>query len=107
MPGIAVIIAGESAPAQGSTLAEVLTIDDLQPVQHRIKTVMIHDKLLSGAAQGLGSDLFLQGFTNGGGKRGCIMRWYEPSCFILLDNAGNAADVTGYDWNSNGQGLQA
>lgn len=107
MPGVAVILAGEMAPAQGSTLAEMLTIDGIQPVQHRIKTVVIHDKLLPRAAQGLCLELFLQSFTNGGGKRGGVMWWYEPACFTLLDNAGNAADVTGYDWNSHGQGLQA
>ena len=107
MLDVAFILAGEMAPAQGSTLAEMLTIDGIQTVQHGIKTVMIHDKLLPCTAQSLRFELFLQGFTNGAGKRGGVMRRYQTARFTLLDNAGNAAYVTGYDWNSYGQGLQA
>lgn len=85
----------------------MLTIDGIQLVEHCIETATSRHKLLPGAAQGLSLELLFQGFTNSGCKSSSIMRWHEPTCFTMPNNAGNATDVAGYDGNSHCQRLQA
>jgi hypothetical protein len=68
MPDVFAILTAELPPAQGSTTSQMLPINGIQSIKHGIETVLAHDKLLSCEAHGLGLELLLQGFTDGGGQ---------------------------------------